>query len=456
MKFKNILKQAADLFRPGKRNDISVPAGSLFFWMGYKAEVYPSFSSSLAKTAYLDNDAIFTIVNKDAKKFSSICRYIKDADGRKAPANKNYNGLRQLMQNPNKYQGQSLFFESARMSRTLYGEAIIWLNRGHGIYANAEMTEFVEDRIADKLPVLQMEVLPVQNVNPVSDGTPYGILYWVYHSVNKTIKLRKNDIIHWHNWNPDFDAGGFTHLRGISPLQPGRKLKTEYDEIQNSGVRMFKNDGSKKALLNKDTVGNPSDTQMQELRDIVHEGFNTNESKGKIATLAGSWEVLNLGGSSVDMDLLKARQLTMQNLCFMFDLPYEFWDSQTSFANKEQALIYWVTNVMMPACKQLDDELNRALCQAFGLVTPDGDYTAYIYSDVWELPEMQKYLQEKAKGLRENWMIAPNIILQELGYDKVENALFDEPFIPGNLIPLSELGDNGFNKQMDNLRKKGI
>lgn len=457
-KLTGLLNSFMSLF--GKRDN----PGWDFMWREYQREVYPNMDAETAiRSGYLDNDAIFAIINKDVQKFRSIPRYVKDlsTSTKKSAINlfpyivkeapKETRGkirdLQRLLDRPNAYQGQSMFYGYVRTSYKLLGEAMVWLNRGPGIY-EVDMKTFKPDDIADKLPVLEMTPLPPQNVIVVSDGTPYGVKEYRFVVNGKTTVLRKNDVIHWKTVNPEFDQAGFTHLRGVNPLQPNRKTKTEYDEIQNSNVRMVKNDGSKGAIFRKSTA-DMNDRQAAQTKREIDTKINTNDAKGMVATLQGEWGYLNLGASSIDMNLLEARKQVMQMLTFAFDVPFEFWNTETTFANKQMAMLHFITNNIIPSCKELDDEFNSKLLTAFNLVDASGNPTAVIYSDATQLPEIQEAIRQMAATFKDLWMIAPNDILESLGYDRVDNPLFNEPWVPDGRTPLSQFQSDGYNELMN-------
>lgn len=439
----------------------------------WQREVYPDIDSrSSIEQGYADNTAVYSIVSKDAKKFASIPRYVYDkkamatekqantlfkaySTGHRAEG-KNVQLLTDLLNEPNDEQSQSEFLELVRIFYSCTGESFVWLNRGDVKEKYNSETGMLEPRSDDEInkqPVLEMIPLPTGFVGIIPEqNNVFGIAgYWL--EVNGLrLPIRKQDMIHWKKPNPCFDGTTLNHLRGLSPLKPGRRTLQENKDATGASVRMFKNDGAKGVLFNESMNWEDlTEDQQSDLRELIDVHINNNDVKGAVALLTGKYNYLNLGGTSVDMDLLEGKKFTWQELCFLFDMPYEFFDSKTTFNNKEQALLSWITNTIEPASKQFDQKLNNALLPSFALQD-----VAYIASDCTELPEMRKSLAAMVEALSKLWMISPNRLLMMLGYEPEENELFNQPWVPDGYTPLSELGSDNYQDIIDKLKAKGL
>lgn len=431
----------------------------------WQKEVYPDIDARASiDKGYADNTAVYSILSKDAKKFASIPRYVYDAKAmatEKAAGNKRMDGksaqqLIDLLHNPNPEQSQAEFLELVRIFYSATGESFVWLNRGDVKEKYIHETGMLEPRSEDeinRMPVLEMIPLPTGFVGiiPATDNVFGVAAYWL--EVNGLrVPIRKADMIHWKKPNPVFDPTSLQHLRGFNTLKAGKRTMQENTEATNASVRMFKNDGAKGVLFNETMAWEDlTEEQQNDLREIVDTHINNADVKGAVALLTGKYNYLNLGGTSVDMNLLEGKKFTWQELCFMFDIPYEFFDTKTTFNNKEQALLSWITNTIDPACKQFDQKLNKALLPAFGL-----DMTAVIASDCTELPEMRKSLAAMVEALSKLWMVSPNRLLIMLGYEPVNNPLMDEPWVPNNITPLSEMGGDDYQNILEELSKRGV
>lgn len=424
-------------------------------------EVYPDITlkTSIQK-GFNYNIAVYSIIMKDARKFASIPRYVYDAKkfeqkNKPCPAGVNkalweakaytpYEdkrpsafapSLSELLARPNEYLSQDMFFEAVRCYYKACGEAMIWLNRGDIEKYRNEDGSF-QDEVIDKLPVLEMYVLPADMMTIVPDPSNlWGILAWVL-DVGERVHIRKNDVIHWKSTNLNFSADTREHLRGLPPLVPGRKSLEMHNSMTNSSVRMAQNDGARFVLYNE-TMNSMGPEQQANLKSVIDRKINNNDVKSAVATLQGKWGGIDLGKSAVDMELLKGKEMAWKELCFLFSTPYEFFDSQVTYANKEAAQIGWITNDIEPATSQLDGEMNRVLLKSFGL-----EGRAFIACDYTGLPEMKKVAAESAKLLQEIWSVPPNEILEYLGYERNPDKRFDEPWVPNGRMPISEMSDS--------------
>lgn len=389
-------------------------------------EVYTSIDTETAiSEGYNANTAVFSILSKDAQKFAAIPQYlIKETED--DVKEKVDNELFKLLNRPNSYQGADSFRELARTYYKLTGEAFIWLNRG-------DLGDLEGDARLAK-PVLEMYVLPSDYVIVVPDPADvYGILGYVLELGGTKLKIAKEDIIHWKTVNLNFDAGSRTHLRGFSPLTAGYKTLQQNNDATAAAVRMYQNDGAKGLAYSTDW-DRLSPAQGLAIQEVLDRKINGTSNKGRVVQLnAGQLGYIDLGKSNADLGLLEGKNVSMQELCFLFDVPYEFFDSKTTFANKEQAQKGWITNSIIPACKQFDDELNRVLLQAFGLKG------LKIESDYSELPELQKDYSSMVTSLATAWWLTGNEKRDWMDMDKLENPVMDQIFLPAGYQPAENM-----------------
>lgn len=396
-------------------------------------EVYPDFNTTRAIDAgFNGNAAVYSIVKKDAKKFGSIPRYVDVEEGNEVNTSK----LDDLLNRPNQNQGQDAFFSLVRAYYKICGESFIWLNRGdtdemiNGEYQN------IDDAAQMKKPVLEMYVLPANMMIVVPDPENiYGVAGYILES-GVRIPIRKTDVIHWKDLNLNFDVVSRPHLRGMSPLQPGNRTLTTNESATDATVRMNQNGGVKGVLANKTMAQTGPDSETK-LRNVFDTKINNNDVKNAVAALQGEWNYMNLGLSSIDMDLLKGKDYSMKELCFLFGLPFELFDSETTYANKEMAQKGWVLNEIMPDCKQFDGELSRMLIPAFGL-----DKSIYICSDFDDMPELQE-----DKGKMIEWLmkspITPNEAREAMGYEESTEDGADKIIIGTTSLESIAGGDGG-------------
>lgn len=408
-------------------------------------ESFPSIDGKNAvDKGFNANTAIYSIVMRDSEKFGTIPRYVYDKSKMQEKGVKRKvetkaaadsildNDLSKLLNRPNDYEGQDIFLTKVRAFYKIAGEAFIWLNRGDV----SDMT----DEAMELLPVLEMYVLPPSMILLVPDPLDlWGCIDYVFLVNGEKLRLGKPNVIHWKTVNLDFDPYSRTHLRGMPPLTPGADTLQQNKDGTRASVRQLQNDGSKGVLANEG-MNSMTPAQQSQLKDVLDAKINNYDVKGSVAALQGKWNYLNIA-SGIDLKLLEAKQLSWQELCFLFAVPYEFFDSKTTFANKEQAQNGWISNTIIPACRQFDGELNRRLLKGFKL-----EGIAFIGSDFTELLEAQRDLALTVTALASAWWITPNEKREWMNEEPHTDKIFDEPFIPTGVTPLSQMQD-GFNME---------
>jgi len=468
------MQNAAQSFRSAGRN-------FGLAWGMWVREIWPNIDKRTAiDEGYAQNTALFSIVNFDAEKFASIPRYVYDAasQNNQGVYNKrltdgtSVKALLNLLSKPNNYQSQSEFLQLLRIFYDCTGDGIVWLNRGDvtdkfvqsyvDTAGNLVPGQFVPrtDEELDAMPVLEMHVLASGWVGVIPEPNDVFSVQAYWMEVNgKKLIIRKNDVIHWKKQNPVFDPTNGGHLRGINPFEVGRHTIQENKDAVAATDRMFKNDGAKGVLVNEnlrwDQLG---EVQKQELRDMIDNRINNaSEVKGAVATLGGKWNYFNIAKDSVDKALLEGKKFTWQELCFLIKVPYELFNTETTYANKEQAQKGWVSNTIMPACINIDSKFTERLAPAFSLIDKNGNPSIVICSDFSALPEMKKDTAALITAFQQAWYITPNQRLVELGFDPNPNPLFNEPWIPDGIRPLSDvIATLEYNQQNQAANEQGI
>lgn len=414
------------------------PIGKM--WQMSTPAVYPNPTvENAVNKGFKTNTAVYSIVKKAAKKFGTIPREveIESEDGEE----ESYQGkLTDLINRPNPNQGQDAFFALVYAFYKVCGESFIWLNRGED---PPQTDEEMADDSNKNVEVLEMHVIAANKITIIPDpDDPFSPIGYQL-TERPDIKFRRSDIIHWKDINLDWDIATRSQLRGYSPLTAGYKTLEANNSATDATVRMNQNSGSKGALVNK--IGGQNPMQQSQVEKILDTKVNNIDVKGAVSAFQGDWSYLNFGLTSVDMELLKGKQLTMQELCFLMGMPYEFFDSQVTYANRSEAQKGWVINEIMPDCCQLDGEMNRVLLPAFNL-----SGKVKICCDFDNMQE----LQEDKKAQIE-WMMkgpySPDEIREATGYEKLPDGEGDKVIIPSGYVALSDLEGDGGNQLLQTL-----
>jgi HK97 family phage portal protein len=407
--------------------------------------VYPDVNAlNFVQKGYSANGTVFTIVSMAARKFGSLPRYVYQIDDRKAERQmkamlrqgkftlkqwqdlekKAYdeqvvdNAFADLLARPNEAMGQDFFFALSCVFYEICGENFIWLNRGD--------IDGMTDEQADKIPPVEMFILPPQYVDLIPDPEDvWGVVGYYLRVNGQRVFIRKSDMIHWRQPNPNFDSITRTHLRGFAPLNAGNKLVTQDDSATDAAVAMQQNDGAKGVLFNK-TFDDLDPVQKSQIENVIGRKINNRDIKGSVATLQGEWNYLDLGATSVDMELVKSQESIFIRICNLFGINPMMFLANATYENIQQARKDLVTNLLLPMACSLRDEMNRVLLPAFGL-----DPKQYTHDvDVSQLPELQNDMALLVQSLSGAWWLTPNERRKAMNEEEDPNPLMDEIWMP--------------------------
>lgn len=420
--------------------------------------VYPDSGLPTFINAYTNNASIYSILSLMARRFSVISWYnfqiiddsktkeyktihkqlhrpafLKSADKIKKAAyqeQEDKSKLAQLINHPNEYQGQDTFLFGVALYYFLCGEVFIWLNRGK----SDEELKNMDEAAISKLEVLEMFILPPQYMEIIPDpDNVYGVLGYQLQVNGGYQKYRKAEIIHWKMFNPIWDGGvARSHLRGFAPLSAGLKILTQDQDATDASVAMYQNGGVKAIVFNK-SLNKLTPTQETQLTDVIDTKINNPKRKAAVAALQGDWGLLQVGNTSVDMQLLEGQELTLIKLCNLYGVPPELFIKNNTYENKNQARKDLLTSLIIPACCSLRDEMNRVLIPAFG-----NKRNQTLDIDYGDIPELQQDLKYLVDSLVNAWWFTPNQRLKMMNEEESKDENMNKVYIPSSLVPLDD------------------
>jgi HK97 family phage portal protein len=326
--------------------------------------------------------------------------------------------LAKLLENPNPMQSQDQFLENLFGYHFISGEGDVYGNDGNS---------------GGKF--LELNVLPTQFLDIYPDPRDlYGLLGYKL-MVGQGIDIPKDKVMQWKTWNPEFNDVTRSHMRGLSPMKAAYSTLRMSNNAADASAMMAKNGGAKGAIVPK-PIGNNVATltyeQAQIVKQAVNQDINGLDNKGRINVLQTPWDYLNFGLSSVDMDLVKTMQMSLQQWCRVFGMPTVLFDTDTtSYNNYQNALRDLMTNTIVPKCAQLRDELNKFLLPKFG-------EDVYIDFDITALPELQQDMERMSRILRDaNWLTMDEKRMA-MNYEQRGGA-YDFSYVNQGLVQLEQV-----------------
>ena len=327
--------------------------------------------------------------------------------------------LAKLIERPNPLQAFPEFVENVIGFKLITGNSYV-----HGV-------ELTDKRFGE------MWVLPSQytrlKADPSFETLITAYILEIYGQFSHEIP--PETVMHLKYWNPDYSTSG-SHLYGMSPLKAARTVLTASNDGKTAMSRSFRNMGAEGMIFPDDPdVDSLTPVQQSQIEEFFKQKGGPENYKSKLVTSAKmGWQPF--GMSPVDLEIIEASKSTQRDLCNIFKFPSVLLndpDSKT-FANHKEARKQLWLDVCIPELERLYSELNRWLLPRF----PDKNY--FIDYDVSGVEALQENMSEKSTWLHNAWTLTPNEKRQELGYEAVKNPLFDEPYIPMGIHPLSESG----------------
>lgn len=427
--------------------------GRLPFGKGFGLTVGGQLISNLQNTeeyvrnGYMGNAVIYSIISFSARKFGSVPVFVyeivNDAEFKRykaltpsgLPTNKaalsealkarkkalkvvEKHPLVELLKRPNPTQGTSAFFENLFGFKLITGAGTAWANRG-GIETGEP---------------LELWCLPSQDLHIVVDREDFLVPAAYQLQTGYIANLRKEDILYWKYWNPDWDVNG-THLYGLAPLKAGSMVANERSKADRTSAKLMQNQGSKGVIFAKG--GDMSVEERDRTEDRLDQEVNGERNAGRVTLANTELGYIDLGRSSGDIGLEVVKRMSKEDLCNVFGFPPVLLDpSKGTLANLDSSIKSFVTNKIIPEWCGLRDDLNswlRPMYKNSGNLWVEPDFSC--------IPEMQEDLEKQVNAVMKIWPLTPNQMLEYLGWESDDkNPLMNQRYIPANLVPLDQVG----------------
>jgi HK97 family phage portal protein len=329
--------------------------------------------------------------------------------------------LARLIERPNPLQSWSDFIENSMGFMEITGNSYT-----HG-------TMLSDGRFGELwiMPPQYTEIIANKSSETLITG--YNLMLYGYKQ-----PIPVETVLHMKYWNPDYSYAG-SHLYGMSPLMSARRtVRASNDNIE-ALSKALQNNGASGMIFPDD----PDLTTLSESqRSDIQRFFDTNKSgadryKSVLATTAKmGWTPF--GMSPIDLEIIESKKMSMRDLCNIYGYPSEMMndpDNKTN-SNKKESRKQLYQDCVVPKLERFYSELNRFVVPRFERVTGKKYHIDY---DTSSIEALQEDISEKVEWLSKAWWIAPNRKAEEMNFEPNDNPIFDEPFIPTGLVPLSDL-----------------
>jgi len=380
--------------------------------------LYPSETNDTYLASYLGNNDVFTVINKITEPASTVPIFQYDKDDEIVEGGQ----MLALLNKPNPYHSRSQFLEAALSFYYIFGESFTaYETLDNGLKAGIPLR-------LDQLPPKWMTVNLGTVFDPVAGYSFYPL------SSQGAIDYPKEKILHWKEFNPDYDYNG-GHLRGMSRLRPLLRSVIGSTEAYNSLVKAFQNQGAWGLLAILDQEGKAMDLNKEQ-RSIIKAKFKADAKKGDLSIVSNQAMWTPVGLTMVEMEILKSFGLYKGNLCDAYNVPSQLLAGSqdrtyNNYKEAEQAL--W-RNAIQPSLNAYLEALSNWLAPLFG------EEDTFLRADYSNVACLQTNNVELVSWMTTARAFTKNEIREALGYEKIELPEMDIIYESAGQMPLSEIG----------------
>ena len=320
--------------------------------------------------------------------------------------------LQQLLDRPNKQDGAGEFRYNYFINKLTTGNAFI------------EAIKPTESR-----PPTEIWNLPPLSVSLNESNNFYDKILELYFNWGTTSKtIPKELFMHSKYYNPDGSVWG------LSPLSAARRAVKMINDGEDWNVALIQN-GAKPDFVIIVPQGTKPE-QREKLKKDWMDRYSGTDNIGKepIIMEEDFMKFEALGYSVKDMDWANSNLTSMRKVYDVYGVSSEsFNDPETkTMSNKKEAIRALYTDRVLPEYESFVDELIRWLVPMYG------DENITLTMDLSGVDALNEEKDKVAERMSKIWQLPPNRKLQEMGFDRIDNPVFDEPWIPMNVMPLSE------------------
>jgi len=329
--------------------------------------------------------------------------------------------LVKLIENPNPLQSWAEFVENLIGFKKITGNGYV-----HG-------NELSDGRFGE------LWIMPPQLTQIVADNTTETIVKsYILDIYGYNQPIPEPTVLHIKHWNPDYTVPQ-SHLYGMSPLKAGRRSVIASNEGLSAISKALSNSGAAGMLYPDDPdiaeLGQEQRAQLQRWFDQNKKGVD-NYKSALITTAKMGWTPF--GMSPIDLEIIESRKMTTRDICNIYKYPSALLnDPETKTnANVGEARKQLYQDVVVPELEHFYSALNRWLVPRFNKVSGKKYHIDYDLNAVEALADDMK---EKVDWLNTAWWLAPNRKLEEMHFEPIDDPAFDQPWVPMNLVPLSDV-----------------
>ncbi len=326
--------------------------------------------------------------------------------------------LQKLLDKPNTRQSYSNFAEEFTAYKLITG------------------TSFAEAILAGSIPMelnvwqpYEFKVVKPRTLSPLALG-------WVYEygQLKRTWDVDQltgqSDLNVWKTFNP------FDSFFGMSPIRAAAFSVDQHNAGGEWNLRMLQNDMSPSGVLSSES--SLTEAQFKRMKDDIESAYSGHQNAKKPLLLENGMTWQQMAMSAKEMDFIKGLNMSAQQIAAAYGIPLQVIPipgSQT-FANYAEARLALYEDVILPETKNLIQQFIQWLFPYY----PDADQLS-IRPNLDDIDALAPRRKEKYETANSSTFMTVNEKREFVGMEKLTEEGADEVWMPGGLLPLSDMMD---------------
>jgi len=388
-------------------------------WMKRNGRAY-------AREGYSINVVVFRCVDIISKSMGMIPVELVDVKTGKEVDN---HPIKDLLLQPNPYQGWSSFIAAATSFRLITGAGPIEaLRQGRGLDGSPDGTG---EPVA-LLPWRPYNIEPL--LGKTGDGCWETLRGYKFEEGNCRRIWEVNpltgqsNLLHWHTFDP------VRPYTGMSPLEAAAWSVDQHNSSSEWNQSLLKNSAQPSGALVLPAGSVLSDDQYADLKDQIREEHSGANNAGEPLLLGGGMEWHPMALSPKDMDWLAGRKIAAGEIAGAYGVPLQVIPipGEQTFANYQEARLALLEDTVIPLMDDFLDELNHWLLPMYGL-----DQTkVQLQMNLNDVPALASRRKERWEMVNSSNLLTIDEAREAIGYDPLNVTGSDQLWVPSGKLPL--------------------
>lgn len=252
-----------------------------------------------------------------------------------------------------------------------------------------------------------------------------GIIYYVIQSKQPRI-IEQSNMIHIKNFTYD-------GIIGVATLTHANNTLNGANSVEKHALGFFSGGANMGTVIK--VQGRLEKSEADRIKSEFKAAFNTTDgSPNSAAVIPGSMDIVPIGVSPLDSQMLETRQFNVTEICRFFGVdPTKVFETKDSKYNTVESMqLAWLTDTVAPYFSRIEAELNRKL------FLPSQRKTLRVRYDVEDLlrADMNSLSNYRMKMFQVGGYTV-NENRERVGTPKFDDPMADVPFVQVNMQPIN-------------------